>query len=30
MRKRSKYKPKGVRLDNMAWLKQGMQPMREN
>jgi hypothetical protein len=30
MRKRSKYRPKGVRLDNMAWLKQGMQPMRDN
>jgi hypothetical protein len=30
MRKRSKYKPKGVRLDNMAWIKQGMQPMRDN
>ena len=27
MRKRSKYKPKGVRLDVMAWIKQGMQPM---
>lgn len=24
MRKRSKYKPKGVRLDTMAWLKSGM------
>ena len=24
MRKRSKYKPKGVRLDVMAWLKSGM------
>ncbi len=30
MRKRSKYKRKGVRLDNMAWIKQGMQPMRDN
>jgi uncharacterized small protein (DUF1192 family) len=28
MRKRSKYKPKGVRLDTMAWLKQGMAPVR--
>lgn len=27
MRKRSKYKPKGVRMDVMAWIKQGMQPM---
>lgn len=27
MRKRSAYKPKGVRLDVMGWLKQGMQPM---
>ena len=27
MRKRSAYKPKGVRLDVMAWLKQGMAPM---
>ena len=27
MRKRSSYKPKGVRLDVMGWLKQGMQPM---
>lgn len=25
MRKRSKYKPKGVRLDNMSWIKSGMQ-----
>lgn len=24
---RKKYKPKGVRLDVMAWVKQGMQPM---
>jgi len=24
MRKKSKYKPKGVRLDTMAWLKSGM------
>lgn len=28
MRKRSKYKPKGVRLDNVAWLLSGMKPMR--
>lgn len=28
MRKRSKYRPSGVRLDNMAWLKQGMAPVR--
>ena len=27
MRKRSRYKPKGVRLDVMTWIKQGMQPM---
>ncbi len=27
MRKRSSYRPKGVRLDVMAWIKQGMQPM---
>lgn len=27
MRKRSKYKPKGVRFDVMAYIKQGMQPM---
>lgn len=27
MRKRSKYRPKGVRLDTMAWLKQGMTPL---
>jgi hypothetical protein len=25
MRKRSKYKPKGVRLDNMAWVQSGLQ-----
>jgi len=24
MRKRSKYKPKGVRLDNMTWVRAGM------
>lgn len=29
MRKRSSYRPKAVRLDNMAWLKQGMVPLRE-
>ncbi len=27
MRKRSKYRPKGVRLDVMGWIKQGMQSM---
>lgn len=27
MRKRSKYKPKGVRLDVMTWLKEGHAPM---
>jgi len=26
MRKRSKYKPKGVRLDAMAWVMSGMKP----
>lgn len=30
MRKRSKYKPKGVRLDVMGWIKQGMAPMTEH
>jgi hypothetical protein len=25
MRKKSKYKPKGVRLDNMAWIQSGLQ-----
>lgn len=30
MRKRSKYKPKGVRLDVMQWLKAGMAPMATN
>lgn len=30
MRKRSKYKPKGVRLDVMAYVKQGMAPMTEH
>lgn len=28
MRKRSKYRPKSVRLDTMAWLIQGMAPVR--
>lgn len=27
MRKRSNYKPKGVRLDNMSWLKAGLMPV---
>lgn len=27
MRKRSSYRPKGVRLDVMQWIKEGMQPM---
>lgn len=27
MRKRSKYRPKGVRLDVMAWIKEGMAPI---
>lgn len=27
MRKRSKYKPKGVRLDTMAYVQQGMRPV---
>lgn len=27
MRKRSSYRPKGVRLDVMQWIKQGMQPV---
>lgn len=27
MRKRSKYKPKGVRLDVMSWLKSGFKPV---
>lgn len=26
MRKRSKYKPKGVRLDNLTWVVSGMKP----
>lgn len=30
MRKKSKYKPKGVRLDTMAWILQGMAPLRTN
>lgn len=25
MRKKSKYKPKGVRLDNLSWIKAGFQ-----
>lgn len=29
MRKRSKYKPKPIRLDNMAWVQSGMMPIRE-
>jgi hypothetical protein len=27
MRKKSKYKPKGVRLDNMTWVQAGLKPM---
>jgi hypothetical protein len=27
MRKRSTYKPKGVRLDNMSWIKAGFKPV---
>jgi hypothetical protein len=27
MRKRSSYKPKGVRLDNMSWIKAGFKPV---
>ena len=27
MRKRSNYKPKGVRLDNMSWIKAGFKPV---
>lgn len=27
MRKRSKYRPKGVRLDNVNWVVQGLQPL---
>lgn len=27
MRKRSRYRPKGVRLDVMAWIKDGMAPL---
>jgi hypothetical protein len=27
VRKRSKYKPKGTRLDVMTWIKEGMKPM---
>lgn len=30
MRKRSAYRPRPVRLDNLAWVKSGLQPMREN
>ena len=29
MRKRSKYKPKGVMLDTMAWVMSGMKPINE-
>lgn len=29
MRKRSKYKPKGVRIDVMSWLKSGFKPVSE-
>jgi hypothetical protein len=29
MRKRSKYKPKGVRLDNMAWVQSGLKRVDE-
>ena len=29
MRKRSKYKPKGVRLDNMTWVQAGMKKLDE-
>jgi hypothetical protein len=27
MRKRSNYRPKGVRLDNMSWIKAGFKPV---
>jgi hypothetical protein len=27
MRKRSNYKPKGVRLDNMSWIRAGFKPV---
>jgi hypothetical protein len=27
MRKKSSYKPKGVRLDNMSWIKAGFKPV---
>lgn len=27
MRKRSSYKPRGVRLDNMSWVKAGLKPV---
>jgi hypothetical protein len=30
MKKKSKYKPKGVRLDVMGWVKQGLQPFTTN
>jgi hypothetical protein len=29
MRKRSKYKPKGIRLDNMAWVQSGLKRVDE-
>ena len=29
MRKRSKYKPKGVRLDNMTWVQAGLKKVDE-
>lgn len=29
MRKRSKYKPKGVIMDTMSWVKSGMKPIAE-
>ena len=29
MRKRSKYRPKGVRLDVMAWVKSGLMPIND-
>lgn len=27
MRKRSKYRPKGIRLDNVTWVVQGLKPL---
>lgn len=30
MRKRSKYRPKGVRLDTMAYIKEGMTPIAQH